>query len=739
MPFRLLLALASVTLTIVALAWLSPDPLPTPAPETNTKAPIPATNAARPASCATAQPTTSEPSPSPPATPARRVADPDEEHADRVCLDVSIHTSTSAALVRGQAIDVECVPRDEETERRIREDNTLVHGNEDGPYWIDVPPSRALRIRARDPMSGRTTAWHTVAPLPVDAFMVPVRLYHDGPVRPMRGRVVSADDGTPIVGARVHTTYEVLVDGGTDSCNALAVADTTGSFAIDRAVMHEAVRIEAPGYATVDGAFPHVDDPDRPIEILLRRGATVTGTVVDASGQPIRWAILSAAPAIQSTTEVARFGAHTASYAACDTTGRFELSGLITGRSLAIRVLDTPEWAREELAAEPDAAARAILTRSIAPDFDARTGPLTTLVLEPAETRDVRLHVAEPLAITGRVVDAFGKPVGDVEVRLSTVVDRCSMPHPDGSFAFADVPPGVWTLQCFRPISCTRAVRCSPAVPIRLHRPADGLDVRLVIGGSSIQGVVRADDDTATLESRYVTAWDTADDRLWQESEVAPDGTFSLPSLAPGRYWLRVHGDVSSEALGPFATDGPPIVLRPDRARAIRGNLASPLTRDDAVVALSRSTGRDEYGWVDDDDDAEWDFAIGGLRPGTHDVIAYLRGDRIALAPSVVVRADRDTVIERPLRPEPACVLRIRVDGARSDCRLAVHAGRWGVTLPMVWLPAAETALGVYTDVIVPAGPLEVRVLAPNVDATLAMRRALAVPGRETALTIRLR
>ncbi len=550
----------------------------------------------------------------------------------------------------------------------------------------------------------------------------------------MPGRVLAAHDGTPVSGARIHAAYDAPAGDESETKHAITRCDVNGDFVIDRAVVHDWVRIEACGYATVDGELARADAPNRPTTILLRRAATLTGSVVDSAGRRLPWAVVSAYRA----SGTMRFGCDTENHAACDESGHFTLPALAVGDALTLRVWALSESGQEELARLPSAEARADHLQSLLHELTLLTDSLPRVVLAPGESRAIQLRVTAPIAVTGRVVDARGAPVDDVEVQLSTVTRRWSETSSDGSFRFRDVPLGDWVMQAYRRSGCT-PVRCTPSIPIRLHRPADGMGIELVIHHGMIRGVVRTDRDATPSPGCRVTAFNVLDP--WQRSVVTvePDGTFTLSGLAPGRYWVRVHGGVSSDPLGPFPTGGAPIVLRAASRRAIRGDIATAFSDEDEVIARHQSTGREVQGHLDPEEDAEHDLEVDDLRPGTYDVIAYLRGDRIALAPSVVVGTDRDTVIDRPLRPEPACVLRVRIDGPKADYRIAIHAQRWNVRLPEVWISAADVALGAYIDVIVPAGSLDVRVLVPNAGGPLASRHVHAVPGRESTLTIRLR
>lgn len=109
-----------------------------------------------------------------------------------------------------------------------------------------------------------------------------------GAVRTVRGRVVSAEDGSPVAGAALRVE-------GLNWLQRSATSDADGSYQIARVPGAEAsLQVTAPGYksATLKLRTP-ASAQEELVDVRLNRDLDVDGTVVDAEGKPVRATIVA--------------------------------------------------------------------------------------------------------------------------------------------------------------------------------------------------------------------------------------------------------------------------------------------------------------------------------------------------------------------------------------------------------------------------------------------------------------
>jgi hypothetical protein len=182
---------------------------------------------------------------------------------------------------------------------------------------------------------------------------------------------------------------------------------------------------------------------------------------------------------------------------------------------------------------------------------------------------DVTLNpvvLESPPAITGRVVDAAGRPVAGMEVRAFAA----NAPHggaysygtrPDGTFRFS-VPAGDWKIQLwdYRERYAAEWVADSPshaaASTITFDRTADvSVGDLTVTAGGSISGRV-TDDAGKPLRRVLVTAYDV-DGRTVTSDYTDRSGAYAVPRLHDGSWRLRFadeYSEYGTEWLGDAAT-----------------------------------------------------------------------------------------------------------------------------------------------------------------------------------------
>jgi protocatechuate 3,4-dioxygenase beta subunit len=268
----------------------------------------------------------------------------------------------------------------------------------------------------------------------------------------IRGRVLTADTGTPVRRAQVRA-----VAAGSRS-NRLVTTDEQGAFELrDLPGGRWNVSASKAGFVTMSFGQRRPFEAGRPIELadaqtmervdlVLPRGAAITGRLVDEFGDPVARARVQAQryQLVQGTRRLTPIGITAQS----DDRGAFRLYGLMPGEyyvSALLRALPVDDPAD---------------TTSYAPTYYPGTGSVT-------EAQPVSLDVAAEASIsfalmpvvtariTGSVLSSTGAPLSNARVIL-TATDLTGAPSAafgaggrvlaDGTFTLANVAPGSYTL-----------------------------------------------------------------------------------------------------------------------------------------------------------------------------------------------------------------------------------------------------------------------------------------------------
>jgi hypothetical protein len=313
------------------------------------------------------------------------------------------------------------------------------------------------------------------------------------------GRVV-APDGSPIPGAAVavDSPPEAILGGLASAAVGVRVerarTDDEGRFAFEgiaSSVVH--VTASAPGRVTAS----LVNLELRPgeglagLELVLEEGGTLEGEVKTAAGRPAPFATVAVAG-------VGGFGGGLS--AQSDGGGRFILEGVPPGRRLVS--------ARHPVHGR--------VSREVA-------------ILSGTNEVDLVLHGGQ--AVTGRVTDESGAPVGGA--RLTLRPERGEWPFPqtvsteEGAFSFQGISDGTYRLSARREGLAGNG-EGEPVVVA--GSPVEGLEIRLSTGGA-VAGRLLGLDFADLARVRVFAAPGGS------PGAVDPDGSYRIAHLPPGE-WL---------------------------------------------------------------------------------------------------------------------------------------------------------------------------------------------------------
>ncbi len=417
----------------------------------------------------------------------------------------------------------------------------------------------------------------------------------------------------------------------------LVPADADGSFRVQWLRPPNVVLI-----ATAKGCAPAnspvltiAEGEDRTgVEIVLVPNLTVSGRVMEETGQPVSGAIVS--------------GRNMGILAVTDGEGRFHVEGLDAG-SLAL-----------EAEAE---------------GFTKGTAETT------AGGEYVSILIERVLALSGRVVEeGTGKALGGIPVRASpdSRTDGRPTPRgnwvattaPDGTFRFEGIPDGTWSVTAGEGGSGA-AAPFLPGTAKGLKAGSEGIEIALR-GGTRIEGMCVDEGGAPFGKPLLVQAYRRGEDGRLEGvgGEVSPgaDGTFVLGGLEAGAYdlWLRPGRNLGDESPPPLlvkgvATGGEPVVVRVPRGIRLRGRIRNlpggKVTRRQGDLQL-KGTGetwwpacgatlREDGSFETEplDPSGTYDLlarnfpgrmgALRGVRPGTGDLDLYL-SEGLSIRGSVV-------------------------------------------------------------------------------------------------------
>jgi hypothetical protein len=221
-------------------------------------------------------------------------------------------------------------------------------------------------------------------------------------------------------------------------------------------------------------------------------------------------------------------------------------------------------------------------------------GHATGTVLDLAEGKDERVELAltRPLGITGTVHDLSGAPLGARIDLTGPDVHRVANSEPDGSYSFADLSPGTYSLTAWVGGLAKKRVEAIllEDAPVRLA------DLALGPGGS-VRGVVR--DATRSLLAN-ATVWAIKSRECVAEGHTGPAGELLMEDLPAGPLELVAWSDLPPHASARVRVDVPTggearVELRLHPRESLAGQVRFADGRrpsNGKVVARSAETGR---------------------------------------------------------------------------------------------------------------------------------------------------
>jgi hypothetical protein len=360
----------------------------------------------------------------------------------------------------------------------------------------------------------------------------------------IRGRVVRADNGDPLPGARVAVGSVCVRGRGASACASGVLPELTT--AADGRFEHRDVppgtyrlTVARSGYVTQGGSVgPALAQVEArlgtPVDvtIALSRSAVVAGRVTDDRGYDIQDARVSLMRwRWQNGKRLLSPGSPVADVT--DDRGQFRLFGIPAGTYLLVAEMVNPVGPEPVTAYYPD-------TTSVS-----QAQPLTLRPGDELAGLTLSLSRAPTSSISGIVTRADGKPFGpggDVSLMPVDGFDRGGLGastrvNQDGSFAFSGVRPGEYVIAA--------GVSDAPQLRARERVTLSGADVVVPLmlhEGYAIRGrfVFESAAPAPTVRPRFDGSGAVAEsDGSWPPGSVAgaADGTFEIAGLN-GRYRL---------------------------------------------------------------------------------------------------------------------------------------------------------------------------------------------------------
>ncbi|MFZ6186072.1 sigma-70 family RNA polymerase sigma factor [Nannocystis pusilla] len=493
---------------------------------------------------------------------------------------------------------------------------------EDGSFSLWVHPGE-VRVTATAEGYADTQTTGRAPGLTLEILMTPESV--------LLGRVVRADDGSPVAGAEVSA-----LDGGGWGRQGPTFTDASGNFRIDalRPGAYKARALQDEGYGAAEAQVVlGLGETSAPVEVRMHPAFLVEGTVVVAgAGTCDRGAVILSDPQGQRRANITP-------------DGRVRVPGLLPGiYKVDVRC--------EGFVSAPSYPPLAIADRSL---------------------RELRWEVRPGQAIRGKVVATTREPVTAMTVTASPQVDpsrsnaqstsgHAQADH-DGRFEITGLLPGRYALRVYG--GDPPQLLPGPEVEVREGHDLKDLRIELPAAGE-VRGEVRDHHGRAIAGARVLLRGPT-----YAQTTSLDDGSFRLSGLAAGAYQasvsrsfqpMRMHDAKDGEEPRVEVETGEAAVLdlvvaAPDgrlSGRVVDGDEAA--LGDVFVEVLhepesgSPGAALRDMRWSMDRGlrprmtDVDGRFEFGDLPEGTYTLVAHRRGggegtvERVALGSEVIVK-----------------------------------------------------------------------------------------------------
>ncbi|MDC0723651.1 sigma-70 family RNA polymerase sigma factor [Nannocystis bainbridge] len=491
----------------------------------------------------------------------------------------------------------------------------------DGRFSLWVPPGEVLVTATAEGYADRQASGRAPG-LTLEILMTPESV--------LLGRVVRADDGSPVAGAEVSA-----LDGGWGR-KGPSFTDASGNFRIDalRPGAYKARALHDDGYGAGEALVVlGLGETSAPVEVRMHPAFLVEGTVViTGGGNCDRGSVILSDPHGQRHSPIAP-------------DGRVRVPGLLPGSyEVDVRC--------EGFASAPSYPPLTIADRSL---------------------RELRWEVRPGQTIRGTVVTTTRGPFTAMTVTASPQADPSranaqstsgrAQADSAGRFEVTGLLPGRYSMRVYG--GDPPQLLAGPEVEVREGHDLDDIRIELPAAGE-VRGEVRDFHGRAIPGARVLLRGPTH-----AQTTSLDDGSFRLSGIAPGAYQasvnksyqpLRMHGANDGEQPRVAVEAGETAVLdlvveAPDgriSGRVVDGDAAA---LDDVFVEVLREPESGPPGaalrdmrWSMDRGlrprmtDSEGRFEFGELPEGTYALVAHRRGggegvlERVALGSEVIVK-----------------------------------------------------------------------------------------------------